>query len=381
MLLVCSRYRVGILRLIMIWSAFLCLLGFPFYSQAQEADSTVSTTLDELYDELDALFEGDSSELDLFALVDSLLAVPAPKISSLHTRIAYISQVTTAGRDLDIDQYGISPGLSFFHHSGFFADASGFINSEYEPPYYLTMGSLGYMHLFKNWLTTTLSHDFYLYHDTLSHQFNKSAQLSTFVDYKFLNLGVDYSLLYGNETAHRVMGNLSADINLGKLGLIKKVTLHPGASIQLGNASVVYIRQSDSPLRDLYDEIEDGGYPSLTYRELRRLGYFLSEEKVVRAHNYLTTLGYTEQQISDLYSAYQENQIHSDDVFGLMNYAFSLPVVAQLGDHFTLLMSYTYSIPVSLPNESTALENNGFFSLSLAYKLAFVRRSQTVDNE
>lgn len=358
-------------RLAIIGSAFLCLclLANPSKGQTADADSTLT----QLYNELDDLFAEDSLDVDLFALVDSLLEMDPPKISSLHARIGYVSQVTSAGRNLDVEQFGFSPGLSFFHHTGLFADASGFVNSEYDQAYYLTTASLGYMHFFKKWLTVSASHDFYFYHDTLNHQFDKSAQLATFIDYRYINLGIDYSYLYGENQAHRLMGNLSFDINLGQLGFIQKLSLHPGASLQWGNADVIYIRQSDTPYQDLYQIVQEGNYPDMTYRDVYRLGRLLSRDRDGLALLHLRELGYTLDDVDRLFTAYSQAQIQNDNVYGVMNYAFSLPVVMQLSRQFTLLASYTYNVPVDLPNETYSLENNGFFSLSLAYKIAFVR--------
>jgi hypothetical protein len=45
-----------------------------------------------------------------------------------------------------------------------------------------------------------------------------------------------------------------------------------------------------------------------------------------------------------------------------------MPVFMQLGK-FSLMLNYTYNIPVALPNEPYEYEPNGFLSVALSYML------------
>ncbi|MGL1887414.1 MAG: hypothetical protein OCD76_12945 [Reichenbachiella sp.] len=360
-------------RLAFLGLTFCCLL--PFHTLLAQEDSlrVEQDQVKVMFDELDALFlEGDAEVL--FEMVDSILAAEPIKISSLHPRLSYISQVTTAGRDLDIEQYGLSAGATYYHHSGFFGDVSGFLNSEYDPNYYLTSASVGYMYSFKNLLTTSLSHDFYFYNDTLSNRsFDKSVSFNSYLDYKFLNFGVDYMYLYGGESAHRINTRLGIDIRFEEVWFMDRVSLHPNFSVQWGNADVVYYRQSDTPLTDLNQIITNGDYPNLRAGELRKLVYLLTEERYMAAANFLGSKGYDAEEITMLNDDYQGLQINDENVFGIMNYSFSLPIIFSLTKDLTLMTAYTYNIPVALPNETFEYENNGFLSMSLTYKFLFVR--------
>ena len=51
-------------------------------------------------------------------------------------------------------------------------------------------------------------------------------------------VGLDYSFLFGKETAHRFIGNLTGTINLGKWSVFKSITLFPTASIMAGNGDI-----------------------------------------------------------------------------------------------------------------------------------------------
>ncbi|UXP30889.1 hypothetical protein N6H18_11050 [Reichenbachiella agarivorans] len=349
-----------------------CCVWQPEISRAQEIKS--DSTLTVLFAELDDLFaEGDDTE-DLIALVDSMLVADKLKISSLHARIGYISQVTNAGRSLDINQFGVSPGVTYYHHTGVFADVSGFVNSEYDPSYYMTDASIGYLYTFKNVLTSSVSHDFYFYNDTLdTHSFNKSLQVSTYLDYKALNLGVDYAYLYGSNSAHRLTGRVGFDLRAKDVWFLDQISIHPSFSVQWGNSEVVYLRQTEQPFRDLYNIMVAGDYPVLSWEEVYRFGRLLKNERGIWATKFLLDRGYTADDINEIIIQYNEDQIHQDNEYGIMNYAVSIPVIFSINRHWTLITSYTYNMPVSLPNETYQLENNGFLSLSLAYKFLFVQ--------
>src|SRR5689334_14305498 len=102
-----------------IWTASFCHL------QAQEADTSL------LRLPTDSAFTY-SDSLDIFNLIDSLLTMEenAPH-SQLAVRLAYNSNVFYAGRTLGIDQFGLSPGISYYHKSGLYADVSAFWSQDY----------------------------------------------------------------------------------------------------------------------------------------------------------------------------------------------------------------------------------------------------------
>jgi hypothetical protein len=55
-----------------------------------------------------------------------------------------------------------------------------------------------------------------------------------------------------------------------------------------------------------------------------------------------------------------------------MNYCFSFPVMLSAGN-FSLLVNYTYNVPVALPGEDFVYEPNGYFSTSLSYMMQWTR--------
>ncbi|NJM93442.1 MAG: hypothetical protein HC842_01190 [Cytophagales bacterium] len=196
--------------------------------------------------------------LDLFSLVDSLLALSNTRISSLSLRSGYMSAVTNAGRILGVEQIGLSSGASFYHHSGFFADLSGFFNSASTPYwYYLTSASLGYSHTVKNKWLNSLSYDRYLYHDTLAHSFNQSLALTSLLDLRWATLATDYNYLWGTTAAHRISLGLNANLRKKDFWIFDAIRFYPGVNLQWGNATVVFIRQPEAPLRELFQIMTD----------------------------------------------------------------------------------------------------------------------------
>ncbi len=347
--------------------ALFCAMLLPASALAQTKDSTQN--IDALYAELEALFSEESdSTLALFKMVDSLLMMDELRYHSLIFRTAYLGQVSTAGRAQDFSQNGYSTGISYFHPSNFFVDVSSFWNSGYEPAYYLTTTAVGYSKKYSRHWSTNLSHNFYFYNDTLSARFNKALQLGQYYDYKWLNLGVDYSLLYGGSTAHRLMLSANTSIKWDFNGWIKRLSISPGVSVMAGNADIVYLRQSETPIYDLYNILRQEPFPQLTNTEYAALAGLLYKERNGAAYLYLRRRGFTDEEIIGVLNEYETQQIKEDNVFGLMNYGFNLPVYAQAGK-FNFMLNYTYNIPVSLPGESYKYEPSGFLSVAISYML------------
>jgi hypothetical protein len=349
--------------------AFMLLL--PSGSKCQVNDST-KAELNTIYGELDQLFAEEDSVLAMFRMVDSLLLLEEQKYHSIMSRVGYISTVSSAGRSEDVQQRGYSVGASYFHPSGLFADASGFWNQAYSPSYYLTGLSIGYMNTFwKKW-NFTANHDFYFYNDTLSeaNAFNKSLQIGNYLELKWLDIGVDYGFLYGNENAHRLVANANLQFSWRTNFFISRISIMPGASIQWGNANIVYLRQSDSPILDILNIVQQEDYPELERREYLRFSYLLAQQRQSAAILYLRRRGFSNEQIEEIITTYQEQQVQQSNVFGLMNYSFSFPLSLQLGK-FNLLLNYTYNIPIGLPGEVNTYEPNGFLSATLSHAIVW----------
>jgi hypothetical protein len=354
-------------------SVLIVLFTFHFstgYSQS------LKNEVDSLYSELDSLFAEEHIPSDLLTLVDSLIALDTARISSLNVRLGYVSNIVSAGRSFGFEKYGLTPGITFYHHSGLFGGFTGYWNSEDEPHYYMTNLSVGYLYQkLKSW-TFVVNHDFYLYNDSLpKHSFDKSAQASVYYQYKKVNINLDYAYLYGEETAHRITLSPNARIKMKTHGLIQSITLLPGASFMWGNSNVYYLRQPRTALNDLYGIVKANDFPKLNLRNYVKLVYYLEQNRMFLARNLLHQRDYTDAQITKLMDAYYAGQVHGQNTFGFMNYNFSIPIILRTGP-FSLTLNYTYNIPVSLPGESYHYDANGFFSATLSYNVFFIKGSK-----
>ena len=70
----------------------------------------------------------------------------------------------------------------------------------------------------------------------------------------------------------------------------------------------------------------------------------------------------------DVVNYVNDSLAESEDAYGIMNYGFSLPILLTV-QNLTWSLSYTYSIPVNLPGETTDWSPIGYFGTSLSYRI------------
>lgn len=315
----------------------------PSFSQPDKTDSLLQATLksDSLLLEELAL-----DSLTILDLIDSLLSTDF-RYSSLILRMGYTSNIVNAGRDFGFDQYGFSGGLSYYHKTGFFGDVTGYWNSDMEPNYNPTIVNLGYMgNILPKWnIIATYEH--YFYHvdeedEDIYYPLTEALSLTTYLNIKFLSAGIDYSFLFGDETAHRLRPQIFATIRFPLTGFIDEISLIPSASMLFGNQNIYYIDGNYQKVRRLYRQLGRRRFLQL-YRNYPDLITSLLPEEGTR------------------------------DVFGLMNYSFSLPVNLKFGN-FSLSTGYFLNIPVALPGETIDTSPNHYFNVMALYMIPFRKK-------
>src|SRR5688572_2481757 len=90
---------------------FILILSAPCVTYAQRADSLLTKA---------ALTSQDT--LSIVDLIDSLLMLEDDLSSQFAVRVGYNSNVLSAGRTLGIENFGLAPGISYYHKSGLYAD-------------------------------------------------------------------------------------------------------------------------------------------------------------------------------------------------------------------------------------------------------------------
>jgi hypothetical protein len=285
--------------------------------------------------------------LTLIDLIDSLLTLEMPR-SQLMLNTGYISQITSSGRDLDINQYGFNTGLGYYHTSGLFTTVTGFWYSDFDPAYSLTVASLGYLKLIGKKIGLITSYDHSFYTDDSFDVLNNTINVTVMADLGKLEFYSDYSYYFGNGYANRISPGITFELKTNKFLFFDYLRFRPTFSIIFGDLQVVNARLIST------DDANFSRY--LDFRP--RLKAFLGDNP-------------TQEQIDlflALYPRASEFFEYSDDrLFGLMNYGFTLPVSMTKGN-FSMHIAYTYNIPRALPGELFELSPNDYISLSLSYK-------------
>ena len=267
--------------------------------------------------------------LSLFSLIDSVMNMEAPAIKSqLITRLGYNSNVVSASRTLGFNQFGMAPGVSYYHKSGMYADVTGYWSNEYSPNYYLTVASAGYMNSPTKWWSFMAEYNRYLYSDVSEDiyiAYKNNVGVSNFFDVKPFTFRLDYQYYFGDKQAHRINPSVMLNIEKRNLGKIDRITFFPTVSLLTGSEQITEYKPYAQTLAEALIRLRRG-----------------------------------------LPQFYEETQTK----FGILNYSFVAPLSINIKDWFFIL-SYTYNIPKSLPGETITLVNSGYISASISRRIKF----------
>jgi hypothetical protein len=297
---------------------------------AQDADSILRTRPDA------ALTYHDS--LDIFYLIDSLLTMEENIVTSkLGIGLNYNSNVLYAGQTLGINNFGLSPGVSYYHKIGVYANLSAYWSQDFEPNLYLATLSVGYMHTFTEKFSIDVGYDRYFPINNDFFQYKNTLSVAPYLDLKPITLSVNYSYYFTQHGVHRIMPSISLQLEKKKLFKIDNVSFTPTAYLLLGN--------------DRWTEYQiiDGATPLERFRNYQRYG---TPYRIVEIEN---------------------------EASGIMNYTFSFPLTLT-HKNWRFLINYTYSIPKSLDKKDPlVLPETGFIAAGLTYYLNFRRKLSFLD--
>lgn len=293
------------------------VLFISLSANAQVSDS-VSLSLESEFSSADSL--------SIFSLIDSLLQLSESlNNSQLAVRLAYNSNVLSAGRTLGIENFGLAPGISYFHKSGAFADVTAYYSKDFEPNYYLTVASLGYMKDISKHFSIMSSYDRYFYHLNDSYiPYDNTFSLTPIFDWQPFSISATYSLYFGDQIAHRFLPTASFTFARQEVWKIDRISVSPAAYMLLGNEIITTLEyQSPSTIRQALQNLR-------------------------------------------MYGTRYSPVLRDKNIFGVMNYAFTIPIRISIKE-WSLSVAYTYNIPKALPGEPFALDNSTFISASLMY--------------
>jgi hypothetical protein len=269
-----------------------------------------------------------SDSLDIFHLIDSLLTLEDnTNGSQIAARLSYNSNVLSAGRTLGIENFGLSPGVSFYHTSGLYADVSAFWSKDFEPKYYLTILSAGYMRSFSKVFTLMAGYDRYQYNtevDDAYIPYRNAVTLSPYLDLKPFTIRADYTYYFGDDHVHRIMPSVSLNLVKKNLFKIERITFAPAVYLLFGDETLTEIK---------FDP------PETILEAIQNMNKYGTRYKII---------------------------VIEKTVFGLMNYAFSFPLMVS-HKNWSFSFSYTYSIPRALDDEPLLLSESSFLAGGITY--------------
>ena len=334
--------------------------------------------------------EQEMDSLSIFNLIDSLFTLDIDPASELNIRAGFTTNVTSAGRDYDLSQNGFSPGISYYHKSGMYGDLAGYWNSGMKPNYNPTVLSAGYLGTFKNpkWsYSVDAERWFYNPKDSSENPLTYSAGGSLSYDFKVGYASVDYSFLFGEETANRIITNLTGTINLGKWWIFKTISLYPTINMMAGNSDITQLRITNRQISDINaDRIkrittfanfttEQKRYIGIIIFRAFRNGVITEEQRNTLRNDLISSASLSDTSLEALNQiangGYEITELVDSNAFGVLNYSFTLPL-SLMANRFYFLVSYTYSIPVQLPGEEfIEVEPIGYFGASISYRIPF----------
>lgn len=268
------------------------------YSQQLTKEKEINDIIDEIFLEDEVINE---------------LSASLKNYQFLYISTTYNSDTYFSGRDIGVDQYNITPQITFANSNGIFASLSGIYYSEFVPKWDVTTATVGFSRnigkdkLFKY----SISYSKYFYSNDIDNIYTNTINLGLGVRNKKRTLGTQLSgsYLFGEEQSFEMASRSFVNFNLLKTNKTS-LNFKPQLNIIAGKQTI----------------------------ELAR---------IVNQNGQLTT-------------QYTEN-----DVFDLINTQINLPLLYSTNS-FDFEAGYNINFPNAIGDESN-LKNTGFFSFSIGY--------------
>jgi hypothetical protein len=255
----------------------------------------------------------EKEELELDNILNELfnieeLSIETKKLSYLYYTLSYSDKAYFAGRDFGVNQYGISPSLSYMSSNNFF----------------VSIGSTYYSELNPQWDLISLSTGF-------SKSLGKEEKLSL--------TGIFSRSFFLSNTSDLNPNRISTSISLTE----KNLKIRGSGGYLFGGSSTFYA-SADTEYK-------------IKLIEGQKLTLDFCPE---------VTLLFSKQTISEEISFSSFNSIiNATDVFDLINTQFSFPFEVDYGN-WDFQLIYSINAPKAIGNE-TDISQNGFLSFAIGY--------------
>jgi len=263
------------------------------------------------------------------------------KISLIYSSINYNSNTFYSGRSIGVNQFNLSPQISYLNSNGLTISLSGIYLDQFDPAWDLTTISIGYSKWInkKNTLSLNTSFSNYFYSYDQNEIYSRSVSLGmsyqSFNDKLFLNTSA--GIFFDGSNLFQITSNFYYSFNL-----IKK---REKIKEQNKRSQVwkVNVNGKQKSRRNLTDKLTLDFKPLVSF-------YFNSET------------------IDTEYSPsffINQNINANQNYFGLINTQIKLPIEFNLNS-IDLELSYYINIPVPIGDENN-LPNTSFFGISIGY--------------
>ena len=302
------------------------ILIFPaIYSQQKTEIQEIDLLLEELF----------FSKTELGGLLNE------NKISLIYSSINYNSNTFYSGRTIGVNQFNLSPQISYLNSNGLTIGLSGIYLDQFEPAWDLTTISIGYSKWInkKNTLSlnTSFSNYFYSYdqNDIYSRSVSLGISYQSFNDKLFLNTSA--GIFFDGSNLLQIVSNFYYSFNL-----IKKREKIKDENIR-SHVWKVNVNGKQKTRRILSDKLNLDFNPMISF-------YFNSET--------------IDTEFNPSFFINQNNSANQN-YFGLINTQIKLPVEFNLYN-IDLELSYYINIPLPIGDENN-LPNTSFFGISIGY--------------
>ncbi|MGG8495372.1 hypothetical protein ACQY1Q_03065 [Tenacibaculum sp. TC6] len=218
-----------------VYLIFLVVFSFKTL-YAQEASPEFKNKTSEEDEIIDNLLNQNEAD-ELFNLSDDL--------DFLYVSVDYTNNTYFAGRDIGINQFNVTPQLTYINSNGFFINISGVYYSQFTPKWDYTSVSLGYGNTFgKNeqykWL---VYYDRYFFSDEENNPFKNAFNVGFEVTNKAKTLGTELtsSILFGSENSIQLTSSTYGEIELYK-NKRNELKLRPELRVTVGQQTIQLAR-------------------------------------------------------------------------------------------------------------------------------------------
>jgi hypothetical protein len=191
---------------------------------------------------------------------------------------------------------------------------------------------VGYLNSFGKHYSLLAEYSHYFYNQpsdsTVYIPYTNNFGVTNYFEFKPFVVRLDYYYYFGDKNDHRIMPSIGVNLVKKKWLGLDRISIYPTFNVLFGT--------DDATRYELY--------PNLLLRLLYNRNNPTARVPLVKEETYR--------------------------VFGVMNYAFSIPITITK-NNWAFLLGYTYNIPRSLQNEDTSLQNTGYVSFSITRYIDF----------